>query len=366
MTDVQLVKPKKLYFQTRDGGVEFRSEKKPGEVRTPNYVYDLWTPLLGATVIGIYDILCRLKRGSKLHMSIAEMAKSCGVGKPVLNNALSLLAKCGFIEVAKPTTKAEFRKGVKTCITFLTAPQKVSKALIEELAPDGDYQPLAPWLMEDCDEVQTDLESKPTRSKSTLYGFDLDLVRGLFRASTGSISHPLHYIESSLLKPLYAAPAVVIAVSQLYPVVEASNEGQDRAAAAAAEHAEKQIDADVKASIFKLYERNIGMLTPIISEEIEDWIKSYPTSWIEDAIKEAAVSSGKTCKYVARILERWQRDGKGGLKSPSPVSAQPPPQAVATISGLIPVPSPLPIGDPNEPIQMRRFGVPKEAGNVGA
>lgn len=64
-------------------------------------------------------------------------------------------------------------------------------------------------------------------------------------------------------------------------------------------------------NIFVLYEQNIGPLTPLLAEQLQDAEKSYPASWIEDAFKEAAELNKRSWRYVQRILERWAADGKG-------------------------------------------------------
>lgn len=63
-------------------------------------------------------------------------------------------------------------------------------------------------------------------------------------------------------------------------------------------------------NIFVLYEQNIGMLTPMIAEELREAEKLYPASWIEDAFKEAVSLNKRSWRYIARILERWASEGK--------------------------------------------------------
>jgi DNA replication protein len=63
-------------------------------------------------------------------------------------------------------------------------------------------------------------------------------------------------------------------------------------------------------NIFTLYEQNIGMLTPIIAEELKDAEKLFPASWIEDAFKEAVILNKRSWKYISRILERWKAEGR--------------------------------------------------------
>jgi DNA replication protein len=62
--------------------------------------------------------------------------------------------------------------------------------------------------------------------------------------------------------------------------------------------------------IFSLYEQNIGMLTPMIAEELQEAEKLYPADWIESAFKEAVSLNKRSWKYIARILERWTVEGK--------------------------------------------------------
>jgi len=62
--------------------------------------------------------------------------------------------------------------------------------------------------------------------------------------------------------------------------------------------------------IFSLYEQNIGMLTPIIAEELQEAEKLYPAAWIESAFKEAVTLNKRSWKYISRILERWAIEGK--------------------------------------------------------
>ncbi|MBN1366734.1 MAG: DnaD domain protein [Dehalococcoidales bacterium] len=62
--------------------------------------------------------------------------------------------------------------------------------------------------------------------------------------------------------------------------------------------------------VFRLYEDNIGMLTPIVADELREAEKLYPADWIRDAFKEAVVNNKRNWRYIARILERWTTEGK--------------------------------------------------------
>lgn len=68
----------------------------------------------------------------------------------------------------------------------------------------------------------------------------------------------------------------------------------------------------IQPNIFKLYEENIGPLTPIIADELRDAQESYPLEWIEEAIQLAVKNNVRRWKYVESILTRWQEEGKDG------------------------------------------------------
>lgn len=64
-------------------------------------------------------------------------------------------------------------------------------------------------------------------------------------------------------------------------------------------------------NIFQLYEENIEMLTPIVADELRAAEEEYPANWIEDAIREATANNVHSWRYVAAILERWKKVGRG-------------------------------------------------------
>ena len=70
------------------------------------------------------------------------------------------------------------------------------------------------------------------------------------------------------------------------------------------------VEPEEQPDIFTLYEQNIGMLTPMIAEELREAEKLYPEGWIRDAIKEAVSLNKRSIRYIVRILERWSAEGK--------------------------------------------------------
>ncbi len=63
-------------------------------------------------------------------------------------------------------------------------------------------------------------------------------------------------------------------------------------------------------TIFALYEENIGLLTPLISDELRAAEQEYPPEWIEDAFREAVSLNKRSWKYIRAILERWRSEGR--------------------------------------------------------
>ena len=70
------------------------------------------------------------------------------------------------------------------------------------------------------------------------------------------------------------------------------------------------LDTEPVPDVFTLYEENIGMLTPMIAEELSEAEKLYPEGWIKDAIREAVSLNKRSWRYISRILESWSAEGK--------------------------------------------------------
>jgi DnaD/phage-associated family protein len=62
-------------------------------------------------------------------------------------------------------------------------------------------------------------------------------------------------------------------------------------------------------NIFQLYEDNIGLITPILAEELREAEARYPANWIEEAFRLAVERNRRRWSYIAAILERWTDEG---------------------------------------------------------
>ena len=69
-------------------------------------------------------------------------------------------------------------------------------------------------------------------------------------------------------------------------------------------------EAPQKESIFALYEDNVGLLTPILADELKEAEATYPWLWIQEAFKLAVSRNRRNWRYISRILERWATEGK--------------------------------------------------------
>ncbi len=73
----------------------------------------------------------------------------------------------------------------------------------------------------------------------------------------------------------------------------------------------KTIDVPpARPTVFELYEQNVGLLTPILADELADASSTYPAIWLEDAIRLAVTSNHRNWRYIRAILNRWANEGR--------------------------------------------------------
>ena len=80
-----------------------------------------------------------------------------------------------------------------------------------------------------------------------------------------------------------------------------------------------------KPNIFRLYEENIGMITPLLADDMKEAEREYPWEWIEDAFKLAVARNARNWRYIQAVLRRWASEGRDDgepgrhtAKTPSP------------------------------------------------
>lgn len=62
--------------------------------------------------------------------------------------------------------------------------------------------------------------------------------------------------------------------------------------------------------IVRLYEDNVGLITPMVADELREASATYPIEWVRDAFREATALNHRSWRYIARILQRWAEEGR--------------------------------------------------------
>ena len=71
-----------------------------------------------------------------------------------------------------------------------------------------------------------------------------------------------------------------------------------------------ELESAARPNIFALYEQNIGLLTPLIADQLREAEQEYPAEWVEEAFGTAVALNKRSWRYVRAILERWRTQGK--------------------------------------------------------
>jgi DnaD/phage-associated family protein len=59
----------------------------------------------------------------------------------------------------------------------------------------------------------------------------------------------------------------------------------------------------------EIYENEIGCLTPMISDELQEIADNYTLEWFKEAVKVAISNNARKLKYVRAVLDRWKIHG---------------------------------------------------------
>jgi DNA replication protein len=136
---------------------------------------------------------------------------------------------------------------------------------------------------------------------------DQMLLSGLGNAPVEALSATLaRAVERGTL--LRAEATIGGATEEVY----LANDTKGRAAVKAIARGEwpDELEPAERPNVFTLYEQNIGMLTPLIADELREAEQEYPAEWIEEAFREAVSLNRRSWKYIRAILERWRIEGR--------------------------------------------------------
>lgn len=138
--DCNTTEKKKRAYRVTPGKVE-ADPQTIGHVRTDNYVFDLWLPVIGLPALGVFQVYKRLARDGEVRgYKQKDLAKKLGIAPNTLTKANETLAHYGFIEVLEVKGQARLMHKTLT-IKVLEPPRSV------------DIQPektLSPWLCEEA------------------------------------------------------------------------------------------------------------------------------------------------------------------------------------------------------------------------
>lgn len=133
-------------------------------------------------------------------------------------------------------------------------------------------------------------------------GLDLAVGRGTLLSFTAVREHERrvwYYVNTPVNQALIAA----MSRGAVAPPVALWHEG------------EVPLVVPERPNVFRLYEQNIGILTPLIADHLVDALERYSHEWIEDAITEAVAYNRRSWRYIQRILEKWATVGRGPAPS---------------------------------------------------
>ena len=63
-------------------------------------------------------------------------------------------------------------------------------------------------------------------------------------------------------------------------------------------------------NIYKLWEKNMGPLTPMIADHLELALEHYTFEWVKDAIAVAVEYGARNWAYVSAVLDNWRSKGR--------------------------------------------------------
>lgn len=117
-------------------------------------------------------------------------------------------------------------------------------------------------------------------------------------------SYPNSDSNSNPKKDQKESAAAVTDCYQMLPEATPDMEADKKPAAAA-------LSDQNFGKVARVYEQEIGVISPMISDQIGLWIDTYPIDWITDAIKESVKHNARNSKYTDKILQRWMSQGRG-------------------------------------------------------
>jgi len=90
-----------------------------------------------------------------------------------------------------------------------------------------------------------------------------------------------------------------------------------------ADQARPEVTLDLeRPNIFRLYEQNIGPLTPLMADALREAEELYPAEWIEEAISAAVKANARSWRYAEAILKRREKGRDGTARGKTEKSSR--------------------------------------------
>lgn len=75
---------------------------------------------------------------------------------------------------------------------------------------------------------------------------------------------------------------------------------------------DRNVDLPAQKGWMRLYEENIGPITPLAAEMLKDAEQEFPEEWLREAIQIAVANNVRKWKYIEAILKSWKEEGRNG------------------------------------------------------
>jgi DnaD/phage-associated family protein len=191
-------------------------------------------------------------------------------------------------------------KGFTSSETFTRLPNSFFSKLLAEMDDLGELKVALYvfWRIEQMEAAQRILSREDIAS-------DADFMRG----------RPVAELDAALEKA--TRRGILLRVGSDSGGLFVLNTPRGRAAAEAIEKGRLTAAADSQnhpprdvPNVFRLYEQNIGPLTPLMADALKDAEREYSAAWIEEALGEALKRNIRNWKYVEAILKGWKERGR--------------------------------------------------------
>ncbi len=187
-------------------------------------------------------------------------------------------------------------KGFTDSETLTQLPDSFFRRLLAEITDADELKVTlyALWRVEHMDGPQRALRETDFEIKEVGLAAE-EVARGLEKAvERGSLLRPAHEAEVVyfLNSPRGRAAAEAFA-----------KEGWGESVGATSSPPERP-------NVFRLYEGNIGPLTPLIADALKDAEETYSAGWVAEAIELAVKNNKRNWKYCEAILKRWKEEGR--------------------------------------------------------